>query len=350
MFIPKYLITNSILKHIGSIDGGREVINHAELIPAWLTKLRHQALTDSTYYGSILEGVSLTEEQVHQLIAGDNNDDSNWQFNQSLFKALREVNELEISLDRPNFLTLETVLELQRLISGDEQFREAEIVIRNAQTGQISYSPPPAAEIPYLIDDLIDWLNSDVSIEVHPVLRSAIAHFEIYRIQPFSGNNEAVGRLLSHLILRIGQYDLKGFLSLESYFAATQLEYYQILQSAANQKVLDVHERDLTLWLEYFSRGVAIQVDKLKEIVLKVASESHQKDQLGEEVVLNERQMAIIEYLNKHAEMRNKDFRKIFPDFSDDTVLRELKFLKQKGLVKKEGNTKRAIYVLGVST
>jgi Fe2+ or Zn2+ uptake regulation protein len=43
----------------------------------------------------------------------------------------------------------------------------------------------------------------------------------------------------------------------------------------------------------------------------------------------------------------NKDFRKIFPDFSDDTVLRELKFLKEKGLVKKVGGTKKAQYILG---
>jgi DeoR/GlpR family transcriptional regulator of sugar metabolism len=57
--------------------------------------------------------------------------------------------------------------------------------------------------------------------------------------------------------------------------------------------------------------------------------------------------MIILEYLRKHDNMMNKDFRKIFPDYSDDTVLRELKFLKEKGLVKKVGGTKKAQYVLG---
>jgi DeoR/GlpR family transcriptional regulator of sugar metabolism len=56
--------------------------------------------------------------------------------------------------------------------------------------------------------------------------------------------------------------------------------------------------------------------------------------------------MIIMEFLHRHGSMQNKDFRKIFPDFSDDTVLREMKFLKKKGLVKKVGGTKKAQYVL----
>jgi DeoR/GlpR family transcriptional regulator of sugar metabolism len=54
-----------------------------------------------------------------------------------------------------------------------------------------------------------------------------------------------------------------------------------------------------------------------------------------------------MEFLHRHGSIQNKDFRKIFPDFSDDTVLREIKFLKKKGLIKKVGGTKKAQYVLG---
>lgn len=74
--------------------------------------------------------------------------------------------------------------------------------------------------------------------------------------------------------------------------------------------------------------------------------DSRVKDKLGEQLTLNERQMLIMEYLHRHKAMQNKDFRKIFPDYSDDTVLRELRFLKQKDLVKKTGGTKNAVYVL----
>jgi len=89
-----------------------------------------------------------------------------------------------------------------------------------------------------------------------------------------------------------------------------------------------------------------LEVNKIKEIVKSVAGKSKVKDEAGEEHQLNEREMLIIDYLHRYGSMQNKDFRKIFPEHSDDTVLREIKFLKQKGLVKKVGGTKKARYVL----
>lgn len=124
------------------------------------------------------------------------------------------------------------------------------------------------------------------------------------------------------------------------------MNYYLTLQAVSNQPVLDTHERDLTPWLEYFIEGVAIELNQVKEKVQRISIDVSLKDKLGEQVELNERQMMIMEFLHKHKEMRNKDFRKIFPDYSDDTVLREMKFLKQKGLIKKIGGTKKATYVL----
>ncbi len=44
MFIPKYTITNKILKDIGIVEAAREVIMHAPLIPAWEAKFRKEAI------------------------------------------------------------------------------------------------------------------------------------------------------------------------------------------------------------------------------------------------------------------------------------------------------------------
>ena len=133
---------------------------------------------------------------------------------------------------------------------------------------------------------------------------------------------------------------------MEEYFDANPMNYYTTLQAVSNQLVLDSYERDLTPWVDYFIEGVAIELNKIKERVRRISLDSHVKDRLGEQVELNERQMLIMEFLHRHKRMQNKDFRKIFPDYSDDTVLREIKFLKQKGLVKKQGGTKNAVYML----
>src|SRR3989338_10350438 len=111
------------------------------------------------------------------------------------------------------------------------------------------------------------------------------------------------------------------------------MDYYLTLQAVSNQLVLDTHERDLTPWLEYFTEGVAIELNRVKEKVQRISTDARIKDKLGTQVELNERQMMIMEYIHRHKAMSNRDFRKIFPDYSDNTVLRELKIFRKNGLV-----------------
>jgi Fic family protein len=259
----------------------------------------------------------------------------------------------QIGPGRPYILTLETLMELHRLTTEkvvppeySGQFRIRQVVLRNTRTGLISYTPPPAAEVPYLVEDLLNWINSEESKEIHPILKAGVIHYELARIHPFVDGNGRTARGIATLVLFLDGYDIRRFFSLEEYFDESPLEYYETLQAVSNQLVMDTHERDLTPWLDYFSKGVAIELNRVKERVQRISTDARVKDKLGEQIELNERQMMIMEFLHRHKEMQNKDFRKIFPDFSDDTVLREIKFLKQKGLIKKVGNTKRARYVL----
>ncbi len=344
MFVPKYHITHGTLKNIGIIDAAREIIQHASLIPSWETKFRRQALENMLYASTALEGNQIQYEQLQELLDGLQPSISG----QDQQEVLNYRNALKLPLD----FSLDYILLLhQQLTAGiyPEQstghFRHSQVVLKNAQTGEVSYTPPPAAEVPYLMEDLLSWINSEGK-EFHPVLKAAIVHLELSRIHPFTVSNGKVARLFSWLLLVADGYDFRHFLSIDEYFHQDLLKYYLTIQSVCNQKVLDTHERDLTPWIDYYVHGVAKSAYELKERVRKTSLDSHIKDKLGEQVELNERQMAILDFLRKHKAMRNSDFRKIFPDYSDDTVLRELKFLKQKGLVQKVGGTKKAQYVL----
>ncbi|OGE69157.1 hypothetical protein A3J21_02000 [Candidatus Daviesbacteria bacterium RIFCSPLOWO2_02_FULL_43_11] len=178
------------------------------------------------------------------------------------------------------------------------------------------------------------------------MIKAGIIHYELARIHPFVEGNGRTARAVATLIMFLEGYDIRKLFSLEEYFDNNPMDYYLTLQAVSNQLVLDTHERDLTPWLDYFTEGVAIELNKVKERVRRISMDARVKDKLGEQMTLNERQMLIMEYLHRHKSMQNKDFRKIFPDYSDDTVLRELRFLKQKGLIKKQGGTKNAVYML----
>lgn len=357
MFVANFKITNSILKNIGTIEASREVIVNAPLIPAWEAKFRREAIERTVHHGTHLEGNRLSEEEVKDVLDGKEivARDRDIQEVINYRNVLKFIDSIAAQIAQNNsfVLTLETVLEIHRLtverVVPEEsagKMRLTQVVIRNSQTGHISYTPPPAAEVPYLLEDLVNWINSDEVREMHPVIKAAIIHYELARIHPFIDGNGRAARAIATLSLFLDGYDIRKLFSLEEYFDEASLDYYLTLQAVSNQLVLDTHERDLTPWLEYFTKGMAIELSRIKEKVRRISADSHVKDKLGAQVELNERQMIIMEYLHRHGKMQNRDFRKIFPDYSDDTVLRELMFLRKKGLVKKVGGTKKAEYAL----
>ena len=357
MFIPKYTITNQILKNVGRVDAAREIVMSAPLIPVWEAKFRKEAMERTIHHGTHLEGNPLELEEVKDVLDGqevvardrDVQEIINYR---NVLKFIDEVSA-QIGSGGNYTFTIETILEIHKLTTekimppeSSGKFRIRQVVIKNTKTGQVSYTPPPAVEVPYLVEDLVNWINSDEGKNTHPVIRAGIIHYELARIHPFSDGNGRVARSVATLVMFLDNYDIRKFFSFEEYFDENPMQYYLTLQAVSNQLVLDTHERDLTPWLEYFVEGVAIELNRVKEKVQRISVDAAVKDKLGGQVMLNERQMLIMEYLHRHKAMSNKDFRKIFPDHSDDTVLRELKFLRQKGLVKKSGGTKKATYVL----
>ncbi|MDD5416334.1 MAG: Fic family protein [Candidatus Daviesbacteria bacterium] len=361
MFIPKYTITNKILKDIGVVEASREIIMNAPLVPAWEAKFRKEAVERTIHHGTHLEGNQLSPEEVRDVLEGEEvvARDRDVQEVINYRNVLKFIDGIYIQIGPPagglgsyNF-TIETILEMHKLTTEkilppetSGQFRIRQVIVKNTKTGQISYTPPPAPEVPYLVEDLVNWINSDEGKAIHPIIKAGIIHYELARIHPFVDGNGRVARAVATLILFLDGYDIRKFFSFEEYFDESPMQYYLTLQAVSNQLVLDTHERDLTPWLEYFTEGVAIELNQVKEKVQRISVDARIKDKLGEQLMLNERQMMIMEYIHRHKGLSNKDFRKIFPDFSDDTVLRELKFLRQKGLVKKSGGTKKAMYVL----
>jgi Fic family protein len=357
MFIPKYSITNKVLRNVGIIDAAKEIILNAPLVPAWEAKFRKDATERFVHHGTHLEGNPLSEEEVRDVLEGQEviARDRDIQEVLNYRNVLKFIDSLYTQIGQSGAyeLTIETILEIHKLttekilptdVAG--QFRLRQVVVKNSKTGQISYTPPPAAEVPYLVEDLVNWINEEETKEIHPIIKAGIIHYELARIHPFTDGNGRVARAVATLVMFLDNYDIRKFFSLEEYFDENPMDYYLTLQAVSNQLVLDNHERDLSPWLEYFVEGVAIELNRVKEKVQRISVDASVKNRLGGQVMLNERQMMIMEYLHRHKEMSNKDFRKVFPDFSDDTVLRELKFLRQKGLLKKTGGTKKAVYVL----
>ena len=215
------------------------------------------------------------------------------------------------------------------------------MVVKNSQTGEITFRPPPALEVPFLMSSFTDWLGKTTVDDVHTALKAGITHYEIVRIHPFMDGNGRVARAAATLVLFKDGYDIKRFFALEEHYDREPMAYYEALQSVVKAN------GNLNVWLEYFIEGLAIELTRIKEKVKGLSTDLKIKKSLGgQQVSLSERQIKIIEYIQESGFLQNKSFFELFPMVSEDTVLRELKDLLKKGIVIKEGTTKGARYVL----
>lgn len=360
MYSPQYTINNTILKYIGVIEGCREVISNAPLLPVWERKFKEDAIVRQVHHGTHLEGNALNISEAAQAISGadvigrsrDIQEVINYR-NVLDFIGNTVDAHLEKSPDSDSgktiglLLTDDLILKLHKLTTDrilppekSGKYRVTQVVIKNSQTGEVSFRPPPAPEVSFLMHEFLEWLNTKV-VSMHPVLASGITQYEMVRIHPFVDGNGRVARALATLVMYKEGYDIRRFFSLEEYYDKNAVAYYEALQ-----KVSKTHG-DVTPWLEYFTEGLAIELTRIKEKIKKLSADIHLKERLGgKQMYLTERQIKIVEYIQGAGFLQNQMFAQLFPMTSEDTILRELKDLMDKGLIVKKGKTKGAKYVL----
>lgn len=346
MFNPSFSITNKILTSISKIEAAEEVIQHSPLLPLWEKQFKEDAIVRSVYHGTHIEGNQLHKDEAKDILLGKQVVGRPRDIQEIInYRKVIELidDEAKRKIDK---ITEPLVKKIHRLIvdkilTTDQagEYRLKQVVIRNSQTGEVTFRPPPPIEVPFLMREYLYWVNRDDKHEIHPVLKAGIAHHELVRIHPFIDGNGRIARVIATLILFLGGYDIRRFFSLEEYYDKDAVMYYESLQKASLG--------DLTTWLEYFTSGAAIEFDKIKEKILKLSRDVKMKERFGgQQIFLAERQIQIIEYLQEVGYLQNQSFSTLFPTVSEDTVLRDLQDLIKKGLVKKIGSTKAARYVV----
>jgi len=238
-------------------------------------------------------------------------------------------------------------LTVEKIVSAEKVgvFRTSQVVIKDETTGKVIFSPPPFIEVPYLLEDFFTWLNSSQALEVHPILKAGIVHYILVTIHPFVEGNGRVARAFTTLVLIRDNYDIKRFFVLEERFDSDPAAYYDAFSQVDSQS-LNIGARDLTPWLEYFTEAVAVELAKIKEKVKKLSIDTRLKVKMGEQVSLTERQVRLFEFLSDQGSASMMDLRKVLPMVSEDTILRDIRGLSDKGIIKKTGSTKASRYVI----
>ena len=300
----KVNLTNEILKYITEIDRNRYQVSSIKMSRSVANRLRKNSKKKSSYASNRIEGNPLSEKQVDEVIERDDR--------KHFLKPEQEVrnyylalNFLEDKAKKKECFTRDLILDVQKFVEMGASREKIGLrgpmppgmlfAVYDSQTGNPDYIPPEYSEIPELLDELVEYVNTT---DDHPLIVAAVVHYQLVTIHPFEDGNGRTARLLSGYILDINGYGFNGIGSLEEYFAYDISEYYESLQMGLPALYYAGRNNPPhpEIWINYFLRMVLLYSNKVCEI-----SQSSSEEEVAASLSwLKGREKELLLFLIKH--------------------------------------------------
>jgi Fic family protein len=353
LYDPTFQVSPATIKLLGKIEAAKDIVEELDLPISLEQAFREEASVKMSHYSTKIEGNRLTLRQATKLLAGEDvvareidkrevmnyYDCLEWIYKVS--KAKRAVTEGDIK-------AMHGMIQkgiLKGKLRGE--YREAQNAIFDARTRRPVYFPPEAKDIAALMKSFAKWVNK--KHEIHPVLKAGIAHYQFVSIHPFMDGNGRTARALATLVLYHEKYDLMRFYSLEEYYAEDLKGYYDALHRCQGVHYYDNPNPDITLWLDYFVKGVSIVFEGVKERALNSMREvmpprSSRDIKLLQD--LGPRERKILAHFKKNLQLRSKNLCSFF-HIRERAARNLIRKWLDMGLIERKGSGKKdAHYVL----
>lgn len=222
---PPFHMTDRIIELLAAVSeeiGRIRVLSRGSLSP----KLRRGNRIRSIHSSLAIEHNSLSLAQVTAILDG-----------KRVLGAPNEIREVKNAYDAYEMmLTLDpySVCDLllahremmKGLIAENGRFRAGGVGVFDGK--RLLHVAPPASLVPGEIENLFEWYKAS---RMHPLIKSAVFHYEFEFIHPFADGNGRMGRMWHSMLL--GRWnDLFYWLPVEELIRSRQQEYYAALAAS----------------------------------------------------------------------------------------------------------------------
>jgi len=312
---PPYQITPEILKLIASVSEKLGQIT-AKYLDKPSVKLRKENQIKTIHSSLSIEGNTLTTDQITALldkkrVIGPEKDVNEVLNAINVYQRLNSFNPTSST----SFLKAHEML-MNGLISDNGKYRTSGVGIVSGN--QMAHMAPPSENVPYLMNDLFDFLKESNEIVL---IKSCVFHYEMEFIHPFMDGNGRMGRLWQTLLL-MQDYAVFEFIPFENIIHKTQNEYYQAL--SASDK-LGASTPFIEYMLQVINNALHIMLESSPQILSA-----------------EDRLRYFVERCKP--EFSRKDYLSVFKEISTATASRDLKLGIELGMFEKEGDKIKTIY------
>lgn len=223
-YIPPYTISNKMLELVSEISEKIGKINsHRELESR--PHLRRNNRIQSIHSSLKIEANSLSLSEVRDvinghLVLGDQKEIQEVKNAYEAYEHIPDINPFSITDLKKihGIMTYRTVKESGVFRKGDEGVFSGDTCI---------FVAPPPQMVDSLMDDLFTWMKKSEGV-VHPLILSAVFHYEFVFIHPFADGNGRMARLWNTAILYRWR-NVFEYIPLESQIEKYQTEYYDAI-------------------------------------------------------------------------------------------------------------------------
>ena len=147
-------------------------------------------------------------------------------------------------------LTTDMAIHICSTIKGMELDLRAEpgTTLQSRATGEVIYTPPVGQKLlQQKLDNWADFMHNQV--EIDPLVRMAVQHYQFEAIHPFADGNGRTGRILNILFLVEHGLLSSPILYLSRYIIQNKADYYRLLKAVT-------HEQNWYDWIMFILLGV----------------------------------------------------------------------------------------------
>ena len=237
MFLP--YDASPALDLTAELDRWKAQLDYRGPVPrSWAGRLRRDLEAEAVAASTSMEGVPVTVEEVHHILAGDRPARTREEdaalvrgYRDAMSFVLRRADDTAFKWARELLIGLHDRILAGNWGAGAGRLRTGPAHLIDNRTGELVFQPPPPEDVPELVDRACSVIEKGLE---HAAIGAAWVHVAVAAIHPFTDGNGRAARVVASLAMYRGGFKLPEFTSLEEWWGRHRSEYYSSFRCLGN--------------------------------------------------------------------------------------------------------------------